>query len=183
MILCCVSLTHRKTFNSAPGLFLLQANSGDSWHTQNIQINKVIENEKCLFFFFYRKNKRDFLASPARLQFGSTAFSVLRGCELCPPLLCTVIANVKTVTKANNVLILYENSLALWAPREYLRNLWGFCGPSSAVTEWDPLGWVCRVRKEATQNQEETSCLEKGKGKRNPKGDKRYDSYRVFDHS
>ena len=38
---------------------------GDSWHTQNIQINKVIdENEKCIFYFTEKKNCMDFLANP-----------------------------------------------------------------------------------------------------------------------
>ena len=36
--------------------------AGDSWHTQNIQINNVIgENEKCVFYFM-EKTKRTFLA-------------------------------------------------------------------------------------------------------------------------
>ena len=37
---------------------------GDSQHTPNVQINKVIgENEKHVFLF-YRKNSTDFLANP-----------------------------------------------------------------------------------------------------------------------
>ena len=42
---------------------------GDGWHTQNIQINKVIdENEKCIFYFTEKKNCMDFLANPIYLD-------------------------------------------------------------------------------------------------------------------
>ena len=31
---------------------------GESWHTQNIQLNKVIgENEKCVFYFMEKTHK------------------------------------------------------------------------------------------------------------------------------
>ena len=41
---------------------------GDSRHTQNIQINKITdENEKCVFYFTEKKNT-DFLANPVFLQ-------------------------------------------------------------------------------------------------------------------
>ena len=37
---------------------------GDCWHTQNIEINRVIsENKKCVFYFT-KKNHMDFLANP-----------------------------------------------------------------------------------------------------------------------
>ena len=42
---------------------------GDSQHTQNIQINKVIgENEKCVFYFTEKKTMC-FLANPLKLHY------------------------------------------------------------------------------------------------------------------
>ena len=41
-----------KVFSSTLGLYPLEANGGDSQHTQNIHINKVIgKNEKCVLSF------------------------------------------------------------------------------------------------------------------------------------
>ena len=43
---------------------------GGSWHTQNIQINKVIgKNEKCVFYFMGKINQSDFLANPKHRLF------------------------------------------------------------------------------------------------------------------
>ena len=49
-------LMHQKMFRSTPGPYPLEANSGRSWHTQNVQINKVIgENKKYAFYFIGEK--------------------------------------------------------------------------------------------------------------------------------
>ena len=43
---------------------------GDSQHTQNIQINKVIgEHEKCVFYLMEKNPHTDFLANPILLNF------------------------------------------------------------------------------------------------------------------
>ena len=38
--------------------------AGDSQHTQNIQINKVIGEKRKMCILFYGKNRTDFLANP-----------------------------------------------------------------------------------------------------------------------
>ena len=44
---------------------------GDNRHTQNIQINEVIgENKKCIFYFM-EKNHMEFLASPINAYTGN----------------------------------------------------------------------------------------------------------------
>ena len=51
---------------------------GDSQHTQNIQVNKVIcENEKCIFLF-YRKNYADFLGNSEVLSYTSTLWDTIQ---------------------------------------------------------------------------------------------------------
>ena len=55
-------LIHWNMFSSTPGLYPLEPIVGDSRHTWNVLINKVIgENEKCVFYFTEKKN--DFLAN------------------------------------------------------------------------------------------------------------------------
>ena len=46
--------------------------AGDSWHTQNIQFNKVISENEKIFLLLYRRNVTDFLANPVRPPFVHT---------------------------------------------------------------------------------------------------------------